>query len=223
MADITAICDHNISDLIMNDEKEIDDNDKDFKDVLEYLGKLSGVSDCGDQVLISSDPLDRTEISKEDNVVTLNCNKQKRDESQKHVEFNNLSCFSQASVDSRSSGARIESQRQEIFPIKLYKLLEKSDINGHSSIISWLPHGRAFLIHDVKLFETQVLKKYSFQCKFESFKRQLYMYGFKKIGKRFIDSGAYRHENFIRGDLALCRKITKQKVPFHDLVALNDR
>ena len=45
--------------------------------------------------------------------------------------------------------------------------------------------------------------------KFESFNRQLYLHGFKKIGKRSTDSGAYYHENFIRGELDSCRRIIR--------------
>ena len=95
-----------------------------------------------------------------------------------------------------------------MFPIKLFKLLEQSSVSEHACIVSWLPHGRAFKIHDEKMFEKHVLKAH-FQSSSESFKRQLYFYGFKKIGKRFIDFGAYYHSHFIRDQPKLCCKIFK--------------
>ena len=95
-----------------------------------------------------------------------------------------------------------------MFPIKLFKLLEQSSVSEHACIVSWLPHGHAFKIHDEKMFEKCVLKTH-FQSSSESFKRQLYFYGFKKIGKRFIDFGAYYHSQFIRDQPKLCCKILK--------------
>ena len=55
------------------------------------------------------------------------------------------------------------------------------------------------------------MKKYFFQTKFESFIRQLHVYGFKKIGVRFVDSGAYWNELFIRGRLGLCSRMKRSR------------
>ena len=97
---------------------------------------------------------------------------------------------------------------KEAFPLTLFKMLEECDINGHTHIISWLPHGHAFRIHDEKLFEQQVLNRY-FKSKFKSFKRQLNLYGFQKLRKQSADVGAYFHKLFSRGRYDLCGKITK--------------
>jgi len=98
---------------------------------------------------------------------------------------------------------------QETFPSKLFKILQNSDIGGYSSIISWLPHGRAFKIHNCKLFEQKIMRKYFHMTKIDSFKRQLYMYGFQKIGKRFTDPGAYFNELFLSSRLDLCEHIVR--------------
>jgi len=104
-----------------------------------------------------------------------------------------------------------EFKRKETFPIQLFEILEKSDAFGYSSIVSWLPHGRAFKIYNEELFFKNIIRKHFRQTEFKSFKHQLYVYGFKKIGKRFTDSGAYYHDSFIRGRLDLCRSMSTVK------------
>merc|ERR1719229_71471 len=42
------------------------------------------------------------------------------------------------------------------FPFKLHRLLEDAEKNGHASIISWTPSGRAFKIHKPKEFAALV-------------------------------------------------------------------
>ena len=97
---------------------------------------------------------------------------------------------------------------KETFPLKLFKMLEESDIDNHAHIISWLPHGQAFKIHDEKLFEQHVLNQH-FGSKFKSFKRQLNLYGFQKLRKHSADVGAYFHKQFNRGRYDLCSEIFK--------------
>ena len=98
---------------------------------------------------------------------------------------------------------------QETFPIKLFKILENSDRGGYSSIISWLPHGRAFMIHDEALFKELIMGNYFHQTTYDSFKRQLYIYGFQKIRKKHIDHGSYFHELFLRNRHEFCKCILR--------------
>ena len=98
---------------------------------------------------------------------------------------------------------------QENFPKKLFKILERSDAGDYSSLISWLPHGRAFKIHNEDLFFNHIVKKYFLQKEIKSFKHQLYVYGFRKIGKRHPDVGAYYHEFFIRDRYDLCSRVIR--------------
>jgi len=98
-------------------------------------------------------------------------------------------------------------RKQETFPTKLFKVLEYSDAGGYSSIISWLPHARAFKIYDHHLFQEEVMKKFFFQTRLQSFKHQLYMYGFQKVGCGNSDAQVYFHELFLRGRFDLCKHI----------------
>lgn len=50
--------------------------------------------------------------------------------------------------------------RYILFPLKLYDIL----LNENPSIISWVPGGHAFRIHDIKAFASEITPKY-FKCK----------------------------------------------------------
>jgi hypothetical protein len=43
------------------------------------------------------------------------------------------------------------------FPWKVHDMLERSHIDGIEDIVSWLPHGRAFLVHKVDAFVQSVM------------------------------------------------------------------
>ena len=59
------------------------------------------------------------------------------------------------------------------FPMKLHTLLDQIKLDGLAHIISWAPHGRAFIIHDKNNFVGDVMPKYFRQTKITSFQRQL--------------------------------------------------
>ena len=59
------------------------------------------------------------------------------------------------------------------FPFKLHQLLEEAEDVGATHIISWLPSGKAFKIHDPAAFGETVMMKYFKQTKLKSFTRQL--------------------------------------------------
>jgi hypothetical protein len=109
------------------------------------------------------------------------------------------------------------------------------------AIVTWLPHGRAFLVKKPKVFTEHIMPKYvalqlmhscqsllvshysqirssSFlnpryfrQTKLTSFQRQLNLYGFRRITQG-PDAGAYYHELFLRGRPHLCMRMQRQKV-----------
>jgi hypothetical protein len=97
------------------------------------------------------------------------------------------------------------------FPWKLHDMLESVDKDGFAHLVCWQPHGRAFMVKDVKTFVDQVMPIYFNQSKFASFQRQLNLYGFRRLtqGK---DKGGYFHGCFLRGKRALCREMGRQKV-----------
>jgi hypothetical protein len=67
------------------------------------------------------------------------------------------------------------------------EVLDRSDL---VDIISWMPHGRAFIVKKPKLFAVDVLPRFFKQTKYLSFTRQLNLWGFKRITKG-LDGGAY--------------------------------
>lgn len=99
---------------------------------------------------------------------------------------------------------------RETFVTKLHSILERSEIDGYSSIISWAPHGRAFRIHDQELFLKQIIPRFFYQSKMASFVRQLGSYGFHKIVREENkDRNSYYNELFLRGRPELCQGITR--------------
>merc|ERR1719506_176126 len=78
-------------------------------------------------------------------------------------------------------------KRSPVFPKRLYDVLEKAEEGGYDHIISWLPDGSGFKIHNdgtqCKEDENQivqVLKKAFNQSRYKSFLRQLQLYGFER-------------------------------------------
>ena len=97
-----------------------------------------------------------------------------------------------------SSFSNVSPQSQS-FPLKLHCILEESEAAGLGHIISWQPHGRAFKIHNPKLFAEQIMRKYFPKTtKVASFQRQFNLYGFERITRDGPDAGAYYHEAFLR-------------------------
>lgn len=97
------------------------------------------------------------------------------------------------------------------FSVKLFHLLEHIDLNepALAKIISWQPHGRCFLTHDAKkMEEDNVLSRCFLHKNYTSFRRQLNLWGFKRI-TRGPDQGAYYHELFLRSKPYLCRAIER--------------
>lgn len=84
--------------------------------------------------------------------------------------------------------------------IQLMEILSNEDI---SDIISWLPHGRGFIIYQKKQFAQQVMPKYFKKAKFTSFTRKLNRWSFVRI-TRGPETGAYYNNFFQRDNHRLC-------------------
>lgn len=104
------------------------------------------------------------------------------------------------------------------FPEKLYQMLEVETSSSYSSSsniqdppVLWLPHGRAFVVRNPKLFTSNIMPRYFRQTKLTSFQRQLNLYGFRRITQG-PDAGAYYHELFLKGRPQLCMRMVRQKV-----------
>jgi len=96
------------------------------------------------------------------------------------------------------------------FPEKLMEMLDAESV-ANATIVSWLPHGRAFIVRKPKVFTSEIMHNYFRQSKLTSFQRQLNLYGFRRITQG-VDAGAYYHELFLRGRPNLCMRMNRQKV-----------
>lgn len=94
------------------------------------------------------------------------------------------------------------------FPEKLMDVLDRDDMGD---VLSWMPHGRAFIVKQPRVFDAEVLPRFFKQSKFTSFTRQLNLWGFKRITKG-PDARAYYHELFLRGRPKLCSRMRRQRI-----------
>jgi HSF-type DNA-binding len=97
------------------------------------------------------------------------------------------------------------------FPIRLSRMLEGVRESGHSSIVRWLPHGRAFKIYNKMSFVEHVLPVYfPAQTEYASFQRQLKIYGFVRLYCKGPDKHGYYHEFLLRSRPRLATLIPRQ-------------
>ena len=94
------------------------------------------------------------------------------------------------------------------FPSKMHAILAREDLKG---IICWLPHGRAWKVHDSKEFEKKVLPIYFEHAKYSSFIRQANGWGFRRFTTGH-DRNAYYHPRFLRGLPHLCKGMKRPGV-----------
>jgi hypothetical protein len=79
------------------------------------------------------------------------------------------------------------------FPWRLHEMLEESSESSSedSQIVSWLPDGKSFKVHDPQGFSKKIIPSWFKHKCYKSFQRQLHLYGFRRIqegphkGKKF--------------------------------------
>ena len=121
---------------------------------------------------------------------------------------------------------------REMFPLRLHALLADPIVR---EVISWLPHGRSFVVLRPDVFANHVLPRYfapegpsghhpkaapgaapatdaggAGAHKYPSFTRKLNRWGFRQIS-RGPDAGAFCHDLFQRDDPGMCRGMVCQK------------
>ena len=99
----------------------------------------------------------------------------------------------------------------EPFPVKLHRLLLEVEAAGRADIISFIANGHAFAIHKPDKFCEEIVPKYFRQSRFNSFKRQLNLYGFMLINSG-PHRGGYYHKSFIKNRPDLCRNMRRVAV-----------
>lgn len=114
---------------------------------------------------------------------------------------------------SRKAASTTPRSPREIFPQRLMAILADTTL---TDIISWLPHGRSFVIIRPDVFSEQVLPKYfpstdaRSSTKYPSFTRKLNRWGFRQA-TRGPDTGAFHHPLFRRDQPTLCLDMVCQK------------
>lgn len=99
------------------------------------------------------------------------------------------------------------------FPIKLHQMLAEAEKEGNTDVVSFYSHGRAFAIHDMRRFVDEIMPKYFKQSKWNSFARQLNLYGFTRMQQGQESIRAYYHELFLRGRPNLVTYMRRVGVP----------
>jgi hypothetical protein len=95
--------------------------------------------------------------------------------------------------------------------LSIRQLMDILGNEEHAEIISWLPHGRGFMIYKKKQFETDVMSHYfNKNSKYTSFTRKLNRWGFVRV-TRGPEMGAYYHKFFKRGESRLCMQMSCQR------------
>jgi hypothetical protein len=97
------------------------------------------------------------------------------------------------------------------FPMKLHVLLQNAELKGVTSIISWLPDGRSFKVHNKDKFSKLIMPEYFTASKYKSFQRSLNLWGFETVSKG-PEKGVCSHPFFVRGDPAKTQMMKRVKV-----------
>lgn len=66
-----------------------------------------------------------------------------------------------------------DTKKAEHFPTKVHRMLSEMEAQGLEGIASFLPHGRAFIVHKPHEFATEIMPRYFKMSHFSSFQRQL--------------------------------------------------
>eukprot|EP00580_Thalassiosira_gravida_P001443 CAMPEP_0201598712 /NCGR_PEP_ID=MMETSP0492-20130828/432_1 /ASSEMBLY_ACC=CAM_ASM_000837 /TAXON_ID=420259 /ORGANISM="Thalassiosira gravida, Strain GMp14c1" /LENGTH=361 /DNA_ID=CAMNT_0048061165 /DNA_START=66 /DNA_END=1151 /DNA_ORIENTATION=- len=118
----------------------------------------------------------------------------------------------------RAAGNEAAQEPDTTFPQQLMDVIEQETkegtiVNGER-VLEWLPMGDAFVIRDKASLEKKVLPMhFNVKCKFASFVRKLYRWGFRQVEKELHGIMIFMHPYFFRGDKRRClnmRSIVKK-------------
>lgn len=98
-----------------------------------------------------------------------------------------------------------------MFPWRMHQLLEYAGSNDLSHVVSWLPGGRSFKVHDRDAFMDAVMPQYFKQSRYKSFVRQLNLWGFT-CAISGPNKGSYSHDSFVQDDPELCTSMERVKI-----------
>jgi hypothetical protein len=113
------------------------------------------------------------------------------------------------SCQEESTADEDELESEHSFPFKLHLMLEHAKKENFQHIVSWVKDGSAFKVHSSQAFVEKVMPNYFDQTKYESFRRQLNLYGFRRVS-RGVERGVITHPSFISGNRYLCGNVVRK-------------
>jgi hypothetical protein len=122
--------------------------------------------------------------------------------------------FSSSSSSSSSfSDEEVFAEDQKLyFPWKLHRLLDAANEKGIAGIVSWMPDGRSFKVHNRHAFEEEIMSHYFKSSKFKSFQRSLNLWGFQTAPSSAHKQGECYHPFFLKGFPDLCPRIQRTRI-----------
>jgi hypothetical protein len=106
-------------------------------------------------------------------VATTNSNNKTNQNPIKYTSINVSKPDRSSSPKNTSNGPTAEVAQQLRFPWKLHLLLERCEYEKHESIVSWLPNGKSFKVHDKERFVKEIMPSFFGTQSFKTFQRNL--------------------------------------------------
>jgi hypothetical protein len=122
--------------------------------------------------------------------------------------------FFSSTSSSSSSDEEVFAEDQKLyFPWKLHRLLDAADEKGIAGIVSWMPDGRSFKVHNKHAFEEEIMSHYFKSSKFKSFQRSLNLWGFHTApSSAHHKQGECYHPFFLKGFPELCPRMQRTRI-----------
>lgn len=138
------------------------------------------------------------EADEEDTMIGSLSNQIEEDESQ------NIDTAQSTSPEGTENGLDLR-----YFPSKLFQLLEDAEHKDFEDVVSWVLDGAGFKVHDRTKFVKELMPLYFDQTHYQSFRRQLNLYGFTRVSKGG-DKGVYFHGLFLRSERDSCHVLIRK-------------
>lgn len=99
------------------------------------------------------------------------------------------------------------------FPIKLYNILQEAETTPYlAEIVSWLPDGKSFKVHQKEEFSKAILSATFGTNVYKSFQRNLHFWGYHNIRKG-PSKGVCSHPYFMKDRPELLSKMRRVRAP----------
>eukprot|EP00934_Nitzschia_sp_Nitz4_P002118 Nitzschia sp. Nitz4//scaffold29_size155292//126625//127468//NITZ4_002685-RA/size155292-augustus-gene-0.214-mRNA-1//1//CDS//3329546529//2118//frame0 len=113
----------------------------------------------------------------------------------------------------KSQSSNQTAMKSPRFPEVLREMLEDVSNSELEDVVSWLPDGERFKVHDIQRFTIELMPKYFNHSCYKSFLRQLCLYQFKRGSWKTTPGprGSYVHPYFQRDKPELLDQVTRMK------------